>query len=90
MDFVPRNYEVDGHKLTVPLSDEVNIAYNRWLESHRDEIVALLAPFGVHPFEMPMAELHRYVMLRDAEDLNEQFEWERKSLAREQKESSDG
>lgn len=75
---IPRTFEVEGHKLTVPVCAEANEAYNRWSEKYTDEIVAVFAPFGLHPYEMPPAEFRRYVTIRDAEELESSIASERR------------
>lgn len=78
---IPRTFTVDGHRLTVPLPEDAMKAIRDWEESRDHEIAALLAPFGLHPYEMPPTEWRRYVTLRDADELQEQADRERKELA---------
>lgn len=49
---VPRVPHFAGHLITIPLEHEAAQALFRWHENHHVEIAAVLAPFGVHPYDI--------------------------------------
>lgn len=81
MTEIPRVFVVDDHQLTVPLPKAAADALRQWEVEKHDEIVAVLAPFGLHPYEMPATEYRRFVTVRDAEMLQEQIDSERGEIA---------
>ena len=77
----PRAFCVDGHQMSVPVSEEVAEAIQRWSVAHHDDLVAALAPLGVHPYELLVPEWRRLVNLDDIDEMHEQATSERAVLA---------
>lgn len=64
----PRAIWVDGELLTVPVVREVQEALGGWLDAKHGELVAVLAPFDLHPFELQLPTFRRVVQAKDVAD----------------------
>lgn len=52
---------VDDTTLTVPIPFEAASAINEWHEAHTEELAKLLAPFGLHPYDIALPQYERVV-----------------------------
>jgi len=48
----PSTLLADGTVATEPVPHEAQVALERWAEKHTDELVDVLAPFGLHPYDI--------------------------------------
>jgi hypothetical protein len=60
---------VDGHRLTIPIPEGAQAAFDEWIRSRHDELVDVLAPFGLHPYDLAEARLERVVVVDDVRRL---------------------
>lgn len=60
-DLIPSTVSVGGERITAPLPDEVQEAISRWHDAHHEELVALLEPYGFHPYAIVAPVFRRVV-----------------------------
>lgn len=52
---------INGEQITAPVAPEVREALERWGEKRHYELVAVLAPFGLHPYDLAAIEWRQVV-----------------------------
>lgn len=52
---------IDGTFITVPVSEGVQAAWVTWCTEHFEDLRVMLEPFGLHPDDIALPELHRIV-----------------------------
>lgn len=60
---IPRGLFVEDTALTVPISIEARNALIDFNARHHEELVEVLAPFGLHPDELTAPQPERYIKL---------------------------
>ena len=68
-EYLPRFVNIDGHFLTVPILDDALAAMRAWEESKTEEVAAVLAPFGLHPYDLAQPEWLRRLTYKDLDEL---------------------
>ena len=54
---------IHGEQITSPVSPAVQNALNEWNEGHLAELIEVLAPFGLHPYDLAQPEYRAIVYL---------------------------
>jgi len=60
---IKRALVINDSPVTVAVTPEVQDALNQWAEQHADELVAVLAPFGLHPHDIAEPKYRRVVTI---------------------------
>lgn len=68
MTVVKPALHIHGEQITAPVSPEVQTAMERWTERSHAELVDILAPFGMHPYDIAMPEFRQVVYLPADDD----------------------
>ena len=58
---VKRAATLDAHVLTLPVTDGVQAAIERWNERNGVSLAIALAPYGIHPYDLTQPEYRRVI-----------------------------
>lgn len=60
--YTPKRALFIGDKaVSVAVPAEVQDALERWAQKHTDELIEVLAPFGLHPYDLAAPQYRRVV-----------------------------
>jgi len=63
----PALHYKDGTQVTTPARKSVSQALHNYMVEHVDEIAAVLAPYGVHPYDLARPEWEMVIYEDDVE-----------------------
>lgn len=72
---IPSSVEIDGSRVTEPLTPEAMKAMRRWEETKTDELIAVLAPYGLHPYDLDAPDWRRIVTPAEVRTRLRGFQW---------------